>query len=223
MRIAAWLAAGFALLVLGAALRPLLIADNPAAAPVLGATEVGFAQDMTAHHQQALLMTQRLDPGANPAVRRLAQQLADTQRMEIGTMLGWLRLVNASPMPSRPMGWMPTEQAVAHHHSTTSTAPANTMPGMATMADLDALAAARGRDADILFLQLMIRHHQGGITMAQAADELLTGGPVKETARAMVQAQGQEIGVMSVMLTRLLPKDSPTSPNTGDQSPPEGR
>ncbi|MFC9894966.1 DUF305 domain-containing protein [Nocardia sp. NPDC127579] len=202
-RIAAYVTTGFTLLVLGAALRPLFIDETRTAPPVLDSVEVGFAQDMTAHHQQALLMVQRLDPGANASVRRLAQQLADTQRLEIGTMLGWLRLAEASPMPSRPMSWMRTTSTAAHQHSVTTSVAPDTMPGMATTTELDALAAARGRDADILFLQLMIRHHQGGISMAQAADALLASGPVKETARAMFQAQSQELGVMSVMLTQL--------------------
>ena len=74
------------------------------------------------------------------------------------------------------------------------------MPGMATTAELDALAAARGRDAETLFLQLMQRHHLGGIAMAQAADHLLDDGPVKQTARSMILEQGSETGLMTALL-----------------------
>ncbi|WP_431951399.1 DUF305 domain-containing protein [Nocardia lijiangensis] len=199
-RIAAFASAALMLLAIGAALRPLALPEKHTAAPVFDSVEIGFAQDMTAHHQQALLMTQRLDPDAAPTVRRIAEQLAGTQRIEIGTMLGWLRLADASPLPSRPMAWM-TDTAAAHRHSPHH--PDAPMPGMASTAELDALAAARGRDAEILFLQLMIRHHQGGIAMAMAADRQLADGPVKEAARAMVQYQGQEVGVMSMLLTQL--------------------
>ncbi|MEV6391480.1 DUF305 domain-containing protein [Nocardia xishanensis] len=197
---AAFASVALLLLALGAALRPLALPEKHTAAPVLDTVEVGFAQDMTAHHQQALLVTQRLDPQAAPTVRRVAEQLADTQRVEIGMMLGWLRLADASPLSSRPMAWM-TDAAAAHPHSAHE--PDAPMPGMASTAELDALAAARGRDAEILFLQLMIRHHQGGIAMASAADRELAGGPVKEAARSMVQSQGQEVGVMSLLLTKL--------------------
>ncbi|MGF7124597.1 DUF305 domain-containing protein [Rhodococcus sp. AG1013] len=76
------------------------------------------------------------------------------------------------------------------------------MPGMATMAELDALAASRGPDAEILFLQLMERHHRGGIAMAQAADRQLADGPVKQAAREMLQSQTQESGLMTVMLAQ---------------------
>ncbi|KAA8889388.1 DUF305 domain-containing protein [Nocardia colli] len=197
---------GFALLVLGAALRPLVLPENHTATPILNSVEIGFVQDMTAHHQQALIMVQRLDRNVDPGVLLLAQQLDDTQRLEIGTMLGWLRLANASPVPTHPMAWMHSGEAVPHEHSVAQPdqkkAADTLMPGMATMAELDALAAARGRDAEILFLQLMFRHHQGGIAMAQEADQLLPSGPVKETARSMIHAQGQEAGFMGVLLAQ---------------------
>ncbi|MFI6569486.1 DUF305 domain-containing protein [Nocardia fluminea] len=181
------------LLALGAALRPLFVVEVATPAPVLTTTELGFVQDMTAHHQQALILTERLDPAADPTVRRLADQIADTQRVEIGTLLGWTQLARAAPTADVPMTWM----AGTHHHAPS---PNDTMPGMATTADLDALTAARGADAETRFLQLMYRHHAGGITMARAADTLLTSGPVKQAARAMAQSQSQELGYLGMLL-----------------------
>ncbi|MGW6421928.1 DUF305 domain-containing protein [Nocardia sp. NPDC055053] len=181
------------LLVLGAALRPLLIPETATPTPVLTATELGFVQDMTAHHQQALILTERLDPAADPTVRRLADQIADTQRVEIGTLLGWTQLAGAAPTAAQPMTWMAA--SAGHHHD-----PATAMPGMASTADLDALSAARGAEAENLFLQLMYRHHSGGVTMARAADALLTSGPVKQAARAMAQSQSQELGYLGMLL-----------------------
>ncbi|MFX0577457.1 DUF305 domain-containing protein [Nocardia nepalensis] len=204
IRVAAFASLAFALVVIGAALRPLVLPEYHTAAPVLSSVEIGFAQDMTAHHQQALIMVQRLDREVAPTVLRLAQQLADAQRIEIGSMLGWLRLADASPLSPHPMAWMHADEAASHQHSTAATQPTRaTMPGMATTGELDALAAARGHDAEILFLQLMFRHHQGGVAMARAADELLSSGPVKETARSIFQTQSQEAGVISVLLTQL--------------------
>ncbi|WP_062985803.1 DUF305 domain-containing protein [Nocardia anaemiae] len=190
-------------MALGAALRPLVLPEGHTAAPVLSAVEIGFAQDMTAHHQQALIMVQRLDRGVDPTVLRLAQQLSDAQRIEIGTMLGWLRLADASPLSSHPMAWMHADSAASQHHPSANPSDGDAMPGMATTVELDALAAARGRDAEILFLQMMLRHHQGGLVMARAADELLPSGAVKETARSMFQSQSQEAGVISVLLAQL--------------------
>ncbi|MEV2222307.1 DUF305 domain-containing protein [Nocardia vinacea] len=202
-RVAALASVAFVLVVLGAALRPLVLPEQHTTAPVLNAVEIGFAQDMTAHHQQALIMVQRLDRDVDPTVLRLAQQLSDAQRIEIGTMLGWLRLADASPLSPHPMAWLHTDAAVSHHHPSADQSTGDAMPGMATIAQLDALSAARGHDAEILFLQLMFRHHQGGLVMARAADELLASGPIKETARSMFQSQGQEAGVISVLLTQL--------------------
>ncbi|WP_236567348.1 DUF305 domain-containing protein [Nocardia sp. CY41] len=201
MRIAAAASAAFALLVLGAALRPLMFPESRSAAPVLTDVEIAFAQDMTTHHQQALLMVQRLDRSIDPVIARLAEQLDRTQRLEIGTMLGWLRLAGAPPGAAHPMAWMPSAEA-SHRHAAAVAGAAPPMPGMASTAELDDLAAARGGSAEILFLQLMFRHHQGGIAMAEAADGLLRSGPVKEMARAMIHGQSQEAGVMGMLLTR---------------------
>ncbi len=193
--------------MLGAAGRPLVIGENPAPTPVLDATEIGFTQDMLAHHQQALILVQRLSPDADPTVRRLAQQIADSQRTEIGMLMGWLRLAATAPTNPHPMAWMhdPSDSTMTGHEhqaATTAVSPATTMPGMAGLAELDALSAASGRDAETLFLQLMQRHHYGGVAMARAADALLTGGPVKTAARDMVGTQGQEIGVIGLLLTQ---------------------
>ncbi|WP_137873907.1 DUF305 domain-containing protein [Rhodococcus sp. Q] len=194
------------LLVIGAALRPLIAPTGPPIAnSVLSATEIGFAADMAAHHQQAMQMVQRLDQGADPGIVALARQIHDTQSVEIGMLLGWLRLADATPTNRQPMAWMTADAAAAHHHPAPTGAtgpPPGLMPGMATLAELDALGAARGRDAEVLFLQLMYRHHQGGVVMAQAAEAMLTGGPVKQAARDMMATQSQEAGLMGVLLAQ---------------------
>ncbi|MGK8524198.1 DUF305 domain-containing protein [Nocardia asteroides] len=199
---AALASAAFALLVLGAALRPLVFPEIHTATPVLDEIEIGFVQDMTVHHQQALLMVQRLDRSADPAIVRLAEQLDRTQRLEIGTMLGWLRLANAATNSARPMAWMHTADGSAQHHPAAAPTAPSVMPGMASTAELEALANARGGAAGILFLQLMFRHHRGGVAMAEAADHLLRSGPVKEIARSMIHGQGREAGTMGMLLTQ---------------------
>jgi len=45
------------------------------------------------------------------------------------------------------------------------------MPGMATQSQVDELQTLPPAQLDIRFLQLMIRHHQGGVMMAHAALE----------------------------------------------------
>lgn len=202
-RWASYASAALILLVIGAALRPVVLPEKHTTPPILDATEIGFAQDMTAHHQQAILLVARLDPAVDPQVLRLAQQIDRSQRIEIGTMLGWLRLAGAAPMSSHPMGWTTAKTAGTHHRSgDTGTEQPAAMPGMATMTELNRLAAAHGREAEVLFLQLMYRHHQGGISMARAADQEIASGPVKEQARAMVVSQSEETGLIALMLNQ---------------------
>lgn len=191
-----------ALVAVGMLIRPLLVPESHSAAPVLTPVEIGFAQDMSSHHTQALIMVQRLDSGVDPSIRQLAQQIGDTQRMEIGTMQGWLRLANASPDSRHPMAWMNSDTAHDHSMPTMTSSNGTSMPGMATQAELDQLAAARGADAETLFLQLMLRHHRGGVAMAKAADQLIASGPVKEAARGMITAQSQEAGLMTLLLAQ---------------------
>lgn len=198
VRVAALACLALLVLAVGAALRPLVVPDSPGPVAVLSDVEVAFVQDMAAHHKQALAMVHRLSPDVDPAVAALARQIGDTQRIEIGTLQGWLTLAEAAPTNPSPMAWM--AGAAGHRHGGAAGDAPGRMPGMASGDDLDALAGARGRDAEILFLQLMQRHHLGGVAMAQAADQVLTGGPVKQTARAMMQSQSQEAGLMGLML-----------------------
>ncbi|MFD4351148.1 DUF305 domain-containing protein [Nocardia sp. NPDC058518] len=188
------------LMAMGMALRPVLISDEPTRQPVLNATEIGFVQDMVTHHSQALMLVQRLDPGVEPSVATLADQIADSQRTELGMLLGWLRLAGAPVTAPHPMAWM--QQSGAHPHRAAAASPDSAMPGMATTAELDQLAAARGPQAEALFLRLMQRHHYGGIEMAAAADALLTGGEVERTARGMLTEQGREAGLLDLLLAR---------------------
>lgn len=77
------------------------------------------------------------------------------------------------------------------------------MPGMATEAELARLAAASGRDLDVLFVTLMIRHHRGGVEMAQYAALHAEEDKVRALARAMALNQSKEINEMQRYLDRL--------------------
>jgi uncharacterized protein (DUF305 family) len=81
--------------------------------------------------------------------------------------------------------------------------PAQQMPGMATGADIDRLRAAEGVEADDLFSQLMIRHHDGGIHMAEfAATEAQTSN-IRNFARGMGASQRSEIGEINLVRRQL--------------------
>jgi uncharacterized protein (DUF305 family) len=74
------------------------------------------------------------------------------------------------------------------------------MPGMATNSEIAHLQALRGTESDIYFLQLMIRHHQGGQPMMEYAAQHATNPVVRNFADKMAQSQSAEISVMTQML-----------------------
>lgn len=168
-----------------------------------GAADIGFCQDMSVHHAQAVLMAQEaVDRSRTPAIRLLARQILATQAQERGTITGWLTLWNAPQLPSGPpMTWMTTPaSSMDARERTPSARMASTMPGLATQADLDHLAAATGKGFDILFLQLMVRHHAGGITMATRAHRSAKLPLVRALAGAMAIDQAQENAQMNQLL-----------------------
>ena len=105
------------------------------------------------------------DHTTDPALKQLAFDIETTQLQQIGRMQGWLGLWGmASEAPGgKHMAWMADD---AHSHSMTSTGGVDSMPGMATSDQLRSLRAASGDQMDVLFLQLMLRHHEGGVLHA---------------------------------------------------------
>jgi uncharacterized protein (DUF305 family) len=80
---------------------------------------------------------------------------------------------------------------------------ARTAMGMASDAELDALAQATGESADCLFLQLMIRHHEGSVPMAEAVLDLGSEPRVLLVAETIRVGQTAEIAAMQSMQERL--------------------
>lgn len=160
---------------------------------VLSDADIAFAQQMSAHHQQALTMVDLLGPDAAREVRAVADQIRTSQWREIGTLTGWLELVGA-PMQAV------TETGGRHDHDGAHGAGEPNMAGMASDEELTRLHHATGAEREVLFLQLMIRHHQGGVAMASAAAQAGTTPAVRTRALSMVNGQQQEISSMVVLL-----------------------
>ncbi|HEY9391154.1 MAG TPA: DUF305 domain-containing protein [Mycobacteriales bacterium] len=172
--------------------------DGSSVVPVPADTsvEVGFARDMITHHQQAIQMAGiTRDRSSDPAVRLLAFDIETGQLDQVGQLRGWLEIWGKNPNnPGEPMGWMPASESHMDHGAN------GLMPGMATPEQMAALRAAKGQALDVLFLQLMIQHHQGGLPMAQYAVDHASQPVVRELARAMVKAQSAEVISMEQML-----------------------
>ena len=161
------------------------VLGNNHAQPDPNDVDVGFLQDMHWHHDQAVQMAliYLSDTGTDPALRQAAEEILVGQNQEIGLMIQMLRDFGKADTNETDTGmaWMgdPT--------------PLDSMPGMATEAQLDQLGQASGAEADQLFVQLMTAHHQGGIHMADDAAQHANESQVRDLARQISGSQAEEI------------------------------
>lgn len=208
-------AAALALLLVGATVGLLIgRSEESVAAPpgtVPSAVDIGFSQDMSVHHRQAVEMGDiaRLR-GASQEVRVLGYDISSTQNGQVGRMQGWLTLWDApTQAPGELMTWM--DSGHAHEMPAAPSADAGVpMPGMATEAEMDKLGKFSGRKFDVYFLQLMLRHHQGGSAMAEYTAEHAKIPAVKALARNMVDSQASEMKTMRAILEQFGGKPLPS-------------
>ena len=120
-----------------------------------------FMQMMIPHHQQATEMTQLVDGRtSNPDIVKIAGRIDAGQGDEIAFMRDWL---SSRGLPA-------TMQHTAANMGGMTHAEHMAAMGMATPEQMKRLASLQGTAFDALFLELMIRHHQGAIRMV---DDLL--------------------------------------------------
>jgi len=164
----------------------LVLASRP---PADDSPEAGFARDMMVHHAQAVQMAEiARDKTESQTVRTIAADMALTQQAQIGMMQGWLTTWGLPVAGTEAaMGWMghPVE---------------GLMPGMATPEEIDRLRDASPEEADVLFLMLMIPHHQAAIPMAEAILGRTDRPEVEQLAQAIANSQQLEIQMMQEML-----------------------
>src|SRR5213595_2304810 len=165
--------------------------------PPYTAADVRFMAGMIQHHAQAVLMAGWAPThGASPAMRALCERIVVGQRDEIVLMRRWLDDRHEPvPHPDTSHMMMPGMES------------SMLMPGMLTAAQLERLDQARGREFDRLFLQNMIRHHQGAITMVNQLFGSRGAGeeePVFRFAANVFADQTTEIERMQRMLADLL-------------------
>jgi uncharacterized protein (DUF305 family) len=161
------------------------------------AVDIGFAQDMANHHEQAIEMATYVDQtSTDPEIVNLAYDIESNQTIEQGEMTGWLDTWGLTRVDQHPMLWMGAEHA---QHVVNGL-----MPGMATPAQMTKLMSMpNGKALDIFFLQLMIHHHQGGAPMAQFAEQHATEDYVRTLAGHMLADQDTQTIEMEQMLRQL--------------------
>jgi uncharacterized protein (DUF305 family) len=151
--------------------------------------DVRFMQGMIAHHAQALEMCALLPPRTSREdMLLLAKRIELSQADEIAMMRGWLE-TRGEDAPD----------AHAHHaHGATL------MPGMLTPEEMARLSEATGVEFERLFLELMIKHHDGALIMVEQLFSAPGAGQDTEIftfASDVVADQQMEIDRMRGMLS----------------------
>jgi uncharacterized protein (DUF305 family) len=153
------------------------------------ADDIAFATNMIPHHQQAVQLSNMVpDRSTDPAMIKLAADIAAAQGPEIETMK--VLLVQWKEGGS---GDEPAPDPHAGHGSQ--------MQGMVDEATMKTLETLRGDEFDTLWLTSMIAHHQGAIEMAKAEIANGVNADAKSVAQQIVTAQEAEITQMKQMGT----------------------
>ncbi len=151
---------------------------NAASAPY----DLQFIDAMTHHHQGAVEMSKvALTKSNNEELKKFAQKIIDDQQGEIAQMKEWREK------------WFSGKTAALNME----------MPGMADSMKMMAaggmkkMESATGKDFDLLFLEMMIPHHTGAITMAKASLTKAEHTEIKTLANNIIKAQEAEIKMMN--------------------------
>ncbi len=151
----------------------------------LATPEIGFAVDMLDHHDQIIeLSTFAAAHASSEMVRSLALGIIASQQYEKGLLESYLRawgFTRPSSADRLTMAWMG------------SAVPREQMPGYLTKDEMVALYNLTGTDLDARFLELTVRHHEGGAHMAEDAAARANDPWLRDLAGKMVVAQRDEI------------------------------
>jgi uncharacterized protein (DUF305 family) len=150
-------------------------------------------QGMIGHHSQAIDMVELLKANtSNDDMRKLGQRIELSQTDEIKMMQHWLQARG--------------QRVPGIHEMRDMHMPDMLMPGMLSDQEMERLAAAKGVAFDRLFLEGMIKHHGGALTMVK--DLMSTPGAAQDSemfafASDVEADQTMEIDRMSALLAKL--------------------
>ena len=149
--------------------------------------DITFAQGMIPHHQQAIDMAEMAAEKASSAeVKDLAGRIQAAQDPEIQQLTDMLEKWGA-----------PTEPSMEHGESTGGMDHGGMSgEGMMTDEEMQQLEGATGAEFDRMWVQMMIKHHQGAVDMAKTQLEQGSNAEAKDLAQKIIDAQEAEIKEM---------------------------
>jgi uncharacterized protein (DUF305 family) len=169
----------------------------PAQAPFSKA-DADFLSDMIVHHTQAIEMSELVpERSDSEQLQKFAGRIDVVQDSEIDLMSGWLE-ENEYAVPLTAEGGDGSGPRTSEHGHD-----ADDMPGMLTDAEMASLEKASGKEFDRLFLEGMIKHHEGALTMCEEVAGSGSEERVIELATNIAADQMAEIDRMSNMLAEL--------------------
>jgi uncharacterized protein (DUF305 family) len=158
--------------------------------------DVTFASDMLQHHAQALSMVDlTMGRTLDPEVQQLADQIREAQTPEIETFADWLTGWDEK-IPETMRDHTNAEQDMGDSMDGMDT----DMPGMMSADDMTALENAPDADFQTMWLEMMIKHHEGAVEMAKTERADGRYKPAVDLAGNIVESQSAEIETMQDLL-----------------------
>ncbi len=148
--------------------------------------DLRFIDAMIMHHQGAVVMAEDAQQNSTrPEIQTLASEIITAQETEIAEMQAWRQ------------AWYPDAPAepVMYHAEMGHMMPMSAEMQSAMMMNMDLGAA--DDEYDLRFINAMIPHHEGALTMAQEALEKSSRPEVQELSEAIIASQQVEIDQMS--------------------------
>jgi uncharacterized protein (DUF305 family) len=171
-------------------------ASTPAGAPsnaaesAHNAEDISFAQQMIPHHAQAVEMAKLVPSrGAQPEVLDLALRVQKAQDPEIQQLTAMLTKWGTAPT-SAP--GTPDMDHGAHGSGGSG--------GMMTAEEMKQLEGVKGAEFDRMWMQMMIKHHEGAVEMARTELSKGSSNEAKALAQKIIDAQQAEITTMQGLL-----------------------
>ncbi|MCC6175703.1 MAG: DUF305 domain-containing protein [Chloroflexi bacterium] len=181
-----------------------------------------FLSQMTMHHGIAVMMARPTVANAShQEVKDLAQSIINDQTKEIGQMRGWakdwygLEIADPVAMMDQMIGTGSGQQGMPGMHGPGLNMPGMNMPGMMPpgsggmpmnpssmnqMNDMSMMGSMSklppGR-LEVVFLSMMIPHHQGALDMAKLVPDRAAHQELKDLATSIVSSQSAEIDKMN--------------------------
>lgn len=170
--------------------------------------DIGYAQSMLVHHQQALVMASLMQGNQTSAVQGLASRIVREQSLEMESLKGWLAGQRAPSLPVSGdlMGWMKNNSQLLNVNELLYLERCEKSPlGMAGLVETSSIkklgnGSLELKQREVDFLKLMIQHHEGAVGMSTLPSRAATTPFIRNLAQHVLQRQTEELAQMREML-----------------------